>query len=448
MRQIFFGKAKRYELSAAAYSMRFFFVAAAALVAAVPHQECSEACPRRKKKKIWTVTVPRPRKHKSFLDSSLLLLKVPETGSSTAAHVLGRLAAEKGISCWGSPVCGNTTTGRWSLGHRPWEAATKGKKRHLHIVSTIRDPIDRIVSHSEKLIYNGENPCGDRFLLSTSEIRRRRDRKVGGRKCTCEAGLSIACTFWSDAKRRCSESNLVANEKLAVDVMEHKVDDLWVFERYNESLVLFALKHRLQLGDVFPFLSKYHVLDDAATKKRNLLTAKCSREVGTKPILHFERHLHKLANEKLDDDIASFQAQDVDVPKLIAIFESHLHLYIDRGMNFHHKGEPSVTQQPQQPPPVGETRRRLEATDLSVPPPDTESIPEGGTLTRHHHQHHHHHQRHHTKPRLKNTLTNDECTFQCAVKALNTEVRIRYVDDDDDESSTSSSAMTTTERFR
>ena len=65
------------------------------------------------------------------LSAQVVLLKVPETGSSTAANLLAEIAAARSIPSWVSTKSGEfdrvvaapgRTAPKWALGHRGWGA--------------------------------------------------------------------------------------------------------------------------------------------------------------------------------------------------------------------------------------------------------------------------------------------------------------------------------------
>ena len=166
------------------------------------------------------------------LSSQVVLLKVPETGSSTAANLLAELARSRRMPSWVSTHAGEfehviseppRSAPKWALGHRGW-----GPWLHdyfdgplVDLITTARSPMARLASSAEKRLLRGE-------------------------AADCARGLPVALKFWGvDAKR-----GLDAARQMA------KFDTVVLTERYNESLVAFAARHRLQLGDVLPPLAK------------------------------------------------------------------------------------------------------------------------------------------------------------------------------------------------
>ena len=170
------------------------------------------------------------------LSSQVALLKVPETGSSTAANVFAELAAKFKRPAWVSMRPGEfervvaapaRTAPKWALGHRGWGPWLRDHfdERVVDLATTARAPAARLASSAEKRLLRGE-------------------------PADCERGAGVALKFWGvDAQK-----GPAAGARHFLKVF----DDVVVTERYNESLVALALRRRLQLGDVLPPLAKYH----------------------------------------------------------------------------------------------------------------------------------------------------------------------------------------------
>ena len=211
--------------------------AALALVTAAARRDCRcedlalarrPAPPRR-------VVVPAAFASRN-LSSQVALLKVPETGSSTAANVFAELAAKFKRPAWVSMRPGEfervvaapaRTAPKWALGHRGWGPWLRDHfdERVVDLATTARAPAARLASSAEKRLLRGE-------------------------PADCERSAGVALKFWGvDAQK-----GPAAGARHFLKVF----DDVVVTERYNESLVALALRRRLQLGDVLPPLAKYH----------------------------------------------------------------------------------------------------------------------------------------------------------------------------------------------
>ena len=120
-------------------------------------------------------------------------------------------------------------------------------------------------------------------------------------KRPCQQGASIALKFYGIA----GSSPGRIRRKLFQQIRE-RFKSWFVLERYNESLVAFALKHRLPLGDVLPPLSKYH----GSSRYRD--TPTCEGNAMRK-LLATEAAVHAHASRQLDETLAEFRrAFDVD----------------------------------------------------------------------------------------------------------------------------------------
>ncbi|KAJ1455726.1 hypothetical protein M885DRAFT_616985 [Pelagophyceae sp. CCMP2097] len=267
------------------------------------------------------------------LPKALALVKVPETGSSTAANLLAELARKRNTTCFGVKLCGETAESEaaWSLGH-----LRVGKQQFL--ITTARDPVARMVSYTYK------NGCS------------------GSKPCDCAPAVGIALNYWGLRGERASdvERALAGDSKTPP-----RFDAIWVTERYNESLVVFALRHGLPLGDVLAPLSKVHVGTDQALQAK-AMRACAHKRAGA------EAAVVKFANAKLDADSAALVSAGVDVPKLVRAYEAHVEHYLQHGG----------------------TVKAAQSTDDPL----------------------------HSKA----TLSADGCVRKCAAKALDERVRIRY----------------------
>lgn len=255
------------------------------------------------------------------LSPQLVLIKIPETGSSTAAALLSELAAKRGIPCWqhgGALSFAAAVEKRpkgdpkWALAHRgwgPWVEAHFERKQRM-VVTTARDPTKRLYSRGEKRVLRGE-------------------------PVNCKEGADVAIRFWSADGKRGEGLKKTAEAAVA------KFEDVWVMERYNESLVAFALTHGLPLGDVVPPLAKYHDRDAPrnATKpapSRQSAYAKarwtCERDkVEATRAFALETRVHAAAGAALDARIAKLESSGVAWRDLVALFSRHLHVAMTLG---------------------------------------------------------------------------------------------------------------------
>lgn len=257
-------------------------------------RSCARSCvPHDEEAGCGAVEVPRPRRVVS--SSQLVLIKVPETGSSTAANLLADVAERFNVSCWGVSGCdADEKKATWSLGHRSWAEAKKSHDLKKAVtVTTVRTPSERVASNVEK------SPQKN--------------------KGACHRALGIAAEFWG-VKKSYTEGS--ARDLVA------RFDSVWVTERYNESLVVFALRFGLSLGDVLPTLSKFHVPTKASLQLRKRLHANCDKLVADSHVTRFEAHVHRLANEALDNHLQSFAAR-IDLARVLRAFSTHLDIYMN-----------------------------------------------------------------------------------------------------------------------
>ena len=249
------------------------------------------------------------------LSSQVALLKVPETGSSTAANVFAELAAKFKRPAWVSMRPGEfervvaapaRTAPKWALGHRGWGPWLRDHfdERVVDLATTARAPAARLASSAEKRLLRGE-------------------------PADCERSAGVALKFWGvDAQK-----GPAAGARHFLKVF----DDVVVTERYNESLVALALRRRLQLGDVLPPLAKYHggggrAGAAARTPTRAEAVRRCAATArGGSAELAVERAIHAAASARLDATLGELRERGVDVDALLAAFAEHLHAAMTSG---------------------------------------------------------------------------------------------------------------------
>lgn len=246
------------------------------------------------------------------LSSQVALLKVPETGSSTAANVFAELAAKFKRPAWVSMRPGEfervvaapaRTAPKWALGHRGWGPWLRDHfdERVVDLATTARAPAARLASSAEKRLLRGE-------------------------PADCERSAGVALKFWGvDAQK-----GPAAGARHFLKVF----DDVVVTERYNESLVALALRRRLQLGDVLPPLAKYHGHAGAAarTPTRAEAVRRCAATARSGSAeLAVERAIHAAASARLDATLGELRERGVDVDALLAAFAEHLHAAMTSG---------------------------------------------------------------------------------------------------------------------
>ena len=242
------------------------------------------------------------------LSAQLVLLKVPETGSSTATRLLEELGEALERPVWSSVDRAEfdavvKDSGRdapkWALGHRGWggwlHAYFHGPS--VDLVTTARLPADRLASSAEKRLLRAEPP-------------------------DCARAAGVALKFWGIDARRGLDAARAAS----------KFDTVILMERYNESLVAFALRHRLQLADVLPPLSKYHAGAEHGEKRAQARRA-CAAAVDLEasPELKIERAIYDGAAADLDATFAELRSAGVDVEALLKAFTGHLHAAMTTG---------------------------------------------------------------------------------------------------------------------
>lgn len=157
---------------------------------------------------------------------------------------------------------GETFKAQWSLGHYPYGDWVDTYDNPL-LITTTRAPLARLTSYAAK-----HHSC---------------------------KGTSVALRFWGSR---------------SPDVILSRFDEIWITERYNESLVAFALRYRLRLGDVLPPLAKFH---------RRTLEVRC----GMSTDLDIEERVHERASRRLDERLAHVDS------RLVAVFSK----YLDRAMS-------------------------------------------------------------------------------------------------------------------
>ena len=268
------------------------------------------------------------------LSRQLVLIKIPETGSSTAALLLSEIAAKRGIPCWqhGGDLSFSAaiekrprSAPKWALAHRGWGPWVEEHfdRKARQVVTTTRAPLRRLYSRAEKRLLRGE-------------------------PVECDKGTEVALRFWASDRDARKGLGLA---KIAESVVR-KFEDVWVMERYNESLVAFALTHRLSLGAVLPPLAKYHgaregsaaghrggngtTHDTAGGVKKNSYYAKakttCDRDkVEETRAFVLEAKVHEAAVSALDARLAKLEAAGVPVAQLVALFARHLHVAMTLG---------------------------------------------------------------------------------------------------------------------
>lgn len=237
------------------------------------------------------------------LSSQVVLMKVPETGSSTASNLLVELAAKRQRPTWSTMgndgfedvvVNAPIDAPKWAIGHKPWGPwlARHFDPDVVDLVTTARDPGARLASWFEK----------------------RRLRGDGG---ACADGANVALKFWGlDASK--------SPEKTAKAALD-RFDEVIVTERYNESLVAFALRRRLQLGDVLPPLAKYHAPSSSSSgqqKTRDDATKACEKVPPR--ALASEKAVHDAASARLDATFDELRTAGVDVDALVETFRNYL----------------------------------------------------------------------------------------------------------------------------
>ena len=236
------------------------------------------------------------------LPKQLVLVKVPETGSSTTAQLLADLASRRSIPCW--------VPGAWK-GNQPL---------------TFEDAIEKTPKHGPKWAV-AHRGAGDwiranfnqAVVIGTARAPEARLKSWVAKhpKRPCQQGASIALRFYGiDGSSR-------TNTTEALSQIQERFKSWFVLERYNESLVAFALKHRLPLGDVLPPLSKYH----GGSRHRD--TPTCEGNAMRK-LLATEAAVHAHASKQLDETLAEFR-KVFDVDSLIRTFERALDGMMARG---------------------------------------------------------------------------------------------------------------------
>lgn len=258
------------------------------------------------------------------LPKQLVLVKVPETGSSTAANLLSLVADKVGAPTWQSGskvdfervISGpSKSSPKWSLGHYPYGEWVADHFDHPLLVTTAREPLARVASHTEKRAQRGEIDCDDLENSASS--------------CSCEKGLGVAVKFWG----------VKQNDKLSLDDMAravvHKFDSIWITERYNESLVAFAVSHRLGLGDVMPPLAKYHRPHDqpvvGALSLRSRIHSVCADQARHAADVEIERRVYALASSKLDHQLKALTKAGIDANRLVKSFTDYLDIAMSLG---------------------------------------------------------------------------------------------------------------------
>ena len=246
-------------------------------------------------------TIPVPSNLTAPLPKQLVLIKVPETGSSTTAQLLADLAARRRIPCWVPGAWKDNTplsfedavekTGKhvekWALAHRGAGDWVSENFNQAFVIGTTRRPEARLTSWAAK------HP-----------------------KRPCQQGASIGLKFYGIA----GSSKTNASEALAQ--IRQRFSSWFVLERYNESLVAFALRHRLPLGEVLPLLAKYHGGSTASA-----LTCDAP---GVRQLLDTEAAVHEHASQQLDETLAAFR-HVLDVDALLKAFENALDGMMARG---------------------------------------------------------------------------------------------------------------------
>jgi len=245
--------------------------------------------------------IPVPSNLTAPLPKQLVLIKVPETGSSTTAQLLADLAARRRIPCWVPGAWKDNTplsfedavekTGKhvekWALAHRGAGDWVSENFNQAFVIGTTRRPEARLTSWAAK------HP-----------------------KRPCQQGASIGLKFYGIA----GSSKTNASEALAQ--IRQRFSSWFVLERYNESLVAFALRHRLPLGEVLPLLAKYHGGSTASA-----LTCDAP---GVRQLLDTEAAVHEHASQQLDETLAVFR-HVLDVDALLKAFENALDGMMARG---------------------------------------------------------------------------------------------------------------------
>lgn len=249
------------------------------------------------------------------LPQQLVLLKVPETGSSTAANLLNEIAVHLGVPAWlsGSKIefekvvaTSSKSAPKWSLGHYPYGDWIATHFDDPVLVTTAREPMARLASHTEKRAQRGEIDCNGAF-----------------KRCSCDKGVGVAVKFWGISGR----NTLVSAEETA-KATAARFDSIWITERYNESLVAFALAHRLRLGDVLPPLAKYHRPQEHVSGESQSLRARiraaCEQQASMAADLELERHVYALASARLDNQLRALTVAGVEAYRLVSSFSAYL----------------------------------------------------------------------------------------------------------------------------
>lgn len=302
------------------------------------------------------------------LPRQLVLLKVPETGSSTAANLLNEIADHVGVPAW---LSGSKTefdkvvatsaksAPKWSLGHYPYGDWIATHFDDPVLVTTARDPMARLASHTEKRAQRGEINCNR-----------------ANERCSCDKGVGVAVKFWGVSGR-----NTLASAEETAKATAAKFDSIWITERYNESLVAFAVAHRLRLGDVLPPLAKYHKPHEHVSGESQPLRARiraaCEQQASKATDLELERRVYELASARLDDQLRALTVAGVEAYRLVSSFSE----YLDATMS------------------LGKSRKSS--------------------------------QKHNTTSRrylnnAQTTLILDDCARRCIAGALNTKIRVVY----------------------
>ena len=120
------------------------------------------------------------------LPRRLVLVKVPETGSSTAANLLASLAAKRNATCYlpGAAECGaDASAADWQLAHD-----APGTKFALH-VTTAREPMARAVSKAMKACEVG-----------VCDYKKKKKKACKEKACSC-AGATLVTRQWGVGSR-------------------------------------------------------------------------------------------------------------------------------------------------------------------------------------------------------------------------------------------------------